>query len=99
MSFGKFIEKLLGLDPDTAEPKSAQPSVPAAVPPTPETEIDPFRAPSDEQISRAAVIREALSVHRAQQANLNTLTDEEREKLRSIAEQTFLDPGDGRTRH
>lgn len=99
MSFGKFIEKLLGLEPDTADPKRATSSVPVGVPETPATEIDAFQAPSDEQISRAAVIRQALSVHRAQQSNLNTLTDEEREKLRSIAEQTFLDPGDGRTRH
>lgn len=99
MSFGKFIEKLLGLEPETAAPERAKPSVHAAVPQTPADDIEPFQAPSDEQISRAAVIRQALSVHRAQQSNLNTLTDEEREKLRSIAEQTFLDPGDGRTRH
>jgi uncharacterized membrane protein len=99
VSFGKFIGKLLGLEPETPDATSSRPVTAATPPATPDDGIEAFRAPSDEQISRAAVIRQAMTVHRAQQANLNSLTDEERRKLRSIAEQTFLDPGDGRTRH
>ena len=55
--------------------------------------------PSQDDLDRRAVIRNAMSVHRARQSSLDSLTEEERQKLRAIAEQAFLDPGDGQTRH
>lgn len=101
MSLGKFFGKLLGLDEEkpTDNPPGQAESAAPAVPSPPEEEVEVFRMPSEDEIERAAVIRRAMTVHRAQQASLNSLTEEERQKLRSIAENTFLDPGNGKTRH
>ena len=99
MSFGKLIEKLLGLKDIEAPAEATAGTVPAKVPPTPDVEVEVFRMPSQDDLDRRAVIRNAMSVHRARQSSLDSLTEEERQKLRAIAEQAFLDPGDGQTRH
>ena len=99
MSFGKLIGKLLGLK-DIEDPvETTAGTVPAKVPPTPDVEVEVFRMPSQDDLDRRAVIRNAMSVHRARQSSLDSLTEEERQKLRAIAEQAFLDPGNGQTRH
>ncbi|MEQ8708159.1 MAG: hypothetical protein RIC36_04155 [Rhodospirillales bacterium] len=99
MSFGKLIEKLLGLKEteETGQPSAG--AVAAKPPAPPDVEVEVFRMPSQDDLDRRAVIRNAMSVHRAKQANLDNLTEEERQKLRAIAEQAFLAPDDGQTRH
>lgn len=99
MSFGKLIGKLLGLkDAENADQVPVVAAPPKA-PPPPDVEVEVFRMPSEDDLDRRAVIRKAMSVHRAGQSSLDNLTEEERQKLRAIAEQAFLDPGDGQTRH